>query len=169
MQRLIIALLMIMASPAMAGTPKAGDIAPPFTLTLVDGSKVTLDDLRGKVVVLNFWATWCGPCKAELPLIDSYYAITQKNGLRVFAITTEDSLPLFKLKKLFEIMHIPSVRRISGSYAYIGGLPTNYVIDRSGYVRYAQAGAFDLDTLNKILIPLLQEPPPAETGATAAR
>ena len=143
-----------------AKAPKVGDVAPDFQMTLIDGTKVSLSDLRGKVVVLNFWATWCVPCRAELPTLDSYYEIQQKAGLRVFAVTTEDSLPLFQLKKLFAVMHIPAVRKLKGPYEIMKGVPTNYIIDRSGHVRYAKAAAFDLDALNRILVPLLKEPAP---------
>lgn len=137
-----------------------GSAAPDFELTLVDGQKVTLDQLRGQVVVLNFWATWCVPCRTELPTLDAYYSATQKHGLRVFAITTEDSVPLAKLKTLFAALHMPSVRRIKGPYGPLTGVPTNFIIDRSGTIRYAKAGAFDLDALNRLLVPLLNEPAP---------
>ena len=85
----------------------------------------------------------------------------QKAGLRVFAVTTEDSLPLHQLKKLFGTMHIPAVRRIKGPYSDNPAVPTNYVIDRTGRIRYAKSGAFDLDALNATLVPLLREPAPA--------
>ncbi|OYY67363.1 TlpA disulfide reductase family protein [Sphingomonas sp. 28-63-12] len=160
---LIMRAALIALAPLMlmgARKPVIGELAPNFELTLVDGSKVTLEALRGQVVVLNFWATWCGPCKKELPLLDKYYGIQKKAGLRVFAITTEDSLPLGMLKKLFAAMEIPSVRHVKGPYNDITALPTNYVIDRQGRIRYAEAGAFDLDTLNAVLVPLLQEAAP---------
>jgi peroxiredoxin len=148
-----------------AKEPKVGDVAPNFELTMIDGSKVTLDQLRGQVVVLNFWATWCVPCREELPLLDRYYDIQQKAGLKVFAIATEDSVPLSQLKKLFAVMRIPSAKRIKGGYPILKGVPTNYIIDRSGHIRYARAGAFDLDALNRLLVPLLKEPVPAPAVA----
>jgi cytochrome c biogenesis protein CcmG/thiol:disulfide interchange protein DsbE len=144
-----------------SGPPKVGDVAPPFELTLIDGTKVSLEALRGQVVVLNFWATWCGPCKRELPTLDRYYDIQKEHGLKVFAIATEDSLPLFQLKKLFAAMHMSSVRKIKGNYPILEGVPTNYIIDRSGHIRYAKASAFDLNTLNEELVPLLREPAPS--------
>jgi peroxiredoxin len=149
------------ASPP-AASPLIGQPAPEFELTLVDGSKVRLSELRGQVVVLNFWATWCVPCRAELPLLDGYYRATSKHGLRVFAVTTENSLPLFRLKPLFATLSITPVRQIKGKYDLIGNaVPTNYIIDRRGVVRYAKAAALDLDDLNANLVPLLREAPPS--------
>lgn len=156
--------LVLAAGAADAKALKVGDVAPDFRLKLVDGSTVSLAELRGQVVVLNFWATWCVPCRKELPLLDSYYRIQRPHGLRVYAVTTEDSVPLYKLKPLFGAMTIQPVRGVKGPYQVLTGVPTNYVIDRSGHVRYAQAGAFDLEALNKLLVPLLQEPAPPPVG-----
>ena len=146
-------------SPATAAI-KVGERAPDFEMTLIDGSKIRSADLRGQVVILNFWATWCGPCKTELPLLDTYYRLRKDNGLRIFAVATEDSLPVSRLKPLFAAMAIPSARRIKGAFSVMGALPTNYIIDRAGIVRYAKTGAFSLDDLNGLLIPLLKEPAP---------
>lgn len=151
-----------------AKQPKVGEPAPDVQLFMVDGSKVRLSELRGQVVVLNFWATWCVPCKTELPLLDTYYRLQKKHGLRVFAVTTEDSLSNRQLKPLFAAMTIEPVRRMSGPYDILGAVPTNFVIDRAGKVRYARAGAFDLDELNGLLIPLLKEPAPEPAAATAS-
>jgi peroxiredoxin len=150
----------LMAASAVPAAVKVGERAPDFELTLIDGSKVRGNDLRGQVVVLNFWATWCAPCKTELPLLDTYYRLRKDKGLRVFAIATEDSLPVYKLKPLFAAIAIPSARRIKGPFAAMGALPTNYIIDRAGVVRYAKPGAFDLDDLNGLLVPLLRDPAP---------
>jgi peroxiredoxin len=151
-----------LVSPGRAlATPKVGAPAPGFELHTFEGKKVTLKDLRGQVVVLNFWATWCAPCKVELPLLDAYYNIQRKFGLQVFAIATEDSVSPDRLRPLEKALSITLVRRLYGPYDIIGNaVPTNYVIDRQGVVRYAKAGAFTLDVLNSLFIPLLQEPGP---------
>ncbi len=149
--------LAIAASSVSAKPPLINAPAPPFEVTTLDGQKITLAELKGNVVVLNFWATWCAPCKRELPLLDAYYRAQQKAGLRVLAVTTEDSLPLRQLKPLAAVLTIPMVRRFKGKYDVLGGVPTNYVIDRGGNLRYAKASAFDLDDLNRILVPLLNE------------
>jgi peroxiredoxin len=161
---------LLLAMPAAARPPKAGEMAPPFTLTLDDGSTVTLDDLRGNVIVLNFWATWCVPCLAELPLLDAVYANNSRFGLSIYPISSADSASLSKQKKALVNMRLPWVKKISGRYSVMGGLPTNYVIDRSGRIRVARAGAFSLDDLNELIVPLLNEPrPPAPAAVTPAQ
>jgi thiol-disulfide isomerase/thioredoxin len=153
--------LLAAATPVMAATrPVVGAPAPPFELTLVDGGKVKLEALRGQVVLLNFWATWCVPCRTELPTLDAYHAIQQPHGLRTFAIKTEGSVPVGQLKKLFAAMSIPSARRIRGPYGPLTGVPTTFIIDRAGVLRYARAGALDLDALNRLIVPLLNEKAP---------
>lgn len=160
------AALLIATSAAAAPKMKVGQPSPDFELTLMDGSKIKLSQMRGDVVLVNFWATWCVPCRKELPLLDGYYRKMGKYGLRVFAVTTEDSVPARKLKPLFAVMAIPAAKRVKGgSLGDIEAVPTNYVIDRAGIVRHTKAGAFELEDLNRILIPLLKEDPPEDVAA----
>ena len=93
-----------------------------------------------------------------MPLLDAYYRGQKDHGLRVFAITTEGSVPNYALKNLFAAMAITPIKGIKGPYADLHAVPTNYVIDRKGVVRYAKAAAFDLDDLNREIVPLLKEP-----------
>jgi len=155
----------LIASSVSAASLKIGEPAPNFDLVLVNGKHVHLSDLRGEVVVLNYWATWCAPCRTELPLLDSYYRLASNRGwpLKIYAVATEDSVPDYELKPLFKELAIQPTKRIrGGAFADVEGLPTNYVIDRAGVLRYAKAGAFDVDDLNRVLVPLMQEPAPAQ-------
>jgi thiol-disulfide isomerase/thioredoxin len=157
-------LLAILATPLAAASLKVGRPVPNAELVLSDGKRVHLSDLRGQVVVLNYWATWCGPCRTELPLLNSYYQAAEKRGwpLRIFAVATEDSVPKYRLQALFSVLSISPTDRIHGGpFADVDELPTNYVIDKAGILRYARSGAFDLDGLNSVLVPLLNERLPA--------
>jgi cytochrome c biogenesis protein CcmG, thiol:disulfide interchange protein DsbE len=146
-------------STALASDVIVGSPAPDFHATTFDGRKISLADYHGQVLVINFWATWCGPCRRELPLLDGYYRVQKHAGLEVIAVATEDSVSPSQLKPLAAAAAIPFIRRLSGPYKILNGVPTNIVIDRNGIVRYAQARAFSLDDLNSILVPLLREPP----------
>ncbi len=162
------ALFLFCAGAAHAEAPKVGENAPDFKATTFDGREVALADFKGQVLIVNFWATWCGPCKKELPLLDAYYRLQQEHDLRIIAITTEDSLPPRELKPLANAVSFPMLRQYKGRYQVLGGVPTNYIVDRNGIVRYAHSGAFDLNALNKLLIPLLSEPAPQQFQTAAA-
>ncbi len=155
----ICALGLSLAGAAHA-TPKVGQPAPDFTVTTYGGQTVKLADLKGDVIVLNFWATWCAPCRRELPLLEAAFEAYNKYGFQVLAVATEDSVPPDKLRAVAAKLRIPFVRRMKGPYHDVGALPTNYIIDRSGNLVYAQAGGFDIDSLNAVVIPLLKEPIP---------
>jgi cytochrome c biogenesis protein CcmG, thiol:disulfide interchange protein DsbE len=152
----------VLAGAAVAA-PKVGQPAPDFMVSTFGGHTVKLADLKGDVIILNFWATWCAPCRAELPLLEAYFRIYSQYGFQVLAVATEDSVPEAKLRPLAKALTIPLVRRLTGPYRDVGAVPTNYVIDRSGKIVYAKAGAFDKDALDVLIIPLLNEPMPGET------
>jgi cytochrome c biogenesis protein CcmG, thiol:disulfide interchange protein DsbE len=143
---------------------KIGRPAPPFTVTTFDKQRFSLTDLAGKVVVLNFWATWCAPCRVELPMLDTYLRQHASDDLKLFAVTTEGSMPNSKLKPLADVLSFPLATSISGhGYGPLDGVPTNYVIDRGGIVRYAQAGAFTEVAFDAVVKPLLAAPAPTRT------
>ncbi len=140
--------------------PKVGAAAPEFTLTTLSKRKVRLSDLRGKVVIINYWATWCAPCKAEMPMMHEYFRANQARGLEMFGVTTEDSVRPFQLKKLSAALSYPLAAKISGGYGAIGNaVPSTYIIDRKGVVRVARAGVFTGATFKAAVDPLLEEAP----------
>ncbi len=152
------AVIVFGAAPGKKPTP--GYPAPAFTLTTFDKRKVTLAELKGKVVVINYWATWCAPCKAEMPMMHSYFKANQARGLEMFGVTTEDSVPKYQLKKLSDVLSYPLSNRMSAGYGAIdNAVPSTYIIDRHGMVRQANKGAFTEREFKAALDPLLAEAP----------
>jgi peroxiredoxin len=153
------AALAVPAAALASKAAKVGEAAPAFSLVTYDKRKVNLADLRGKVVVINHWATWCGPCKAEMPMMSAFHQRYKDRGFEIFGVTTEDSVPEYMLKKLSGVLSYPLVHRFSGGgYPVLDGVPTSYVIDRRGVVRYAKATAFTADEFTRLIVPLLNEP-----------
>jgi cytochrome c biogenesis protein CcmG/thiol:disulfide interchange protein DsbE len=148
----------------LAGRAEAATVgkpAPRFVVTTLNGKTVTLDDVRGKVVVLNYWATWCTPCRAEMVVMDRYLRNHPGSDLLIYAISTEDSLPPERLKPLASALTFPLAEKLmGGGYPVLDGVPTSYVIDRGGIIRHARAGAFTERTFNAEITPLLDAPPP---------
>lgn len=145
-------------------TPLVDAPAPDFQVTTFDGRKLSLADFKGQVVVLNFWATWCGPCKRELPLLEDYHRRQHSAGLVILAVATEDSLTPFQLRPLAKILTLQMVKRFKGNYGQIKYLPTNFVIDRKGILRYAESGGFTPEGLDQVIGPLIAETPDSSTA-----
>ncbi len=117
--------------------------APDFTLKSKDGSNLRLQDFRGEVVMLNFWASWCGPCRQEFPLMDEIYKKYQKMGFTILAVNVdEDSRDangfLDAVPVSFPILYDPE-SKISELYQ-VDAMPTTIMIDRNGNKRYLHRG-----------------------------
>ncbi|WP_374963783.1 redoxin domain-containing protein [Lysinibacillus sp. RS5] len=139
---------------------KNGDIPPDFTLTSLDGDEVTLSDLRGKKVVLNFWATWCPPCKAEMPHMQKYYEqYAKEDNVEIIAVNlTKDEHDFTVDEKIDTVMTfrdsfeltfpilLDQEREVSPQYNVMT-IPTTYFIDSKGYIQRAISGPMDTDML----------------------
>ncbi len=158
---LVVAALCLAPGAALAA--KVGKPAPNFEIRTFDGYAIPLESLRGKVVILNYWATWCAPCRIELPQMDTYVRRHRTAPLVIYAVTIDNTTPWSRLKPLADTLVFPLVERLKGrGYGTIrGAVPTNYVIDRFGVVRYAESGAFTLESLEEIVTPMLTETSPA--------
>ncbi len=127
-----------------------------------DGRRIATRDLLGRVVILTFWATWCDPCRTELPILSAYAAHHAQQGLTVlgFCLDGADDLP--KVRKVAATLSFPVGLLGSpwaGGYGRIWRIPVSFVIDRSGILRYDgwQAGhpAWSAGSLDRIVGPLL--------------
>jgi peroxiredoxin len=117
------------------GSPKP---APEFSLSDINGKKVSLSDFKGKVILLNFWATWCGPCTGEMPSLNRLYASFKNDGFMVLAVSIDPSdkpVRSFVSSKgiTFPVLMDPEKEAYFDLYA-VFALPTSFLIDRKGMI-----------------------------------
>ncbi|HLF79958.1 MAG TPA: TlpA disulfide reductase family protein [Dehalococcoidia bacterium] len=152
--------------------------APDFTLRDTDGNLVTLSSLRGRTVLLNFWATWCAPCRREMPDINDQFLKRQSDDLTVLAINLQEALePIRAFVKKYEL-EFPVVLDSEGGVgkAYrLSGLPESWIVDSEGILRERRIGAFTSKNLDEALqrvmstmpsgrSPILAPPPTANSN-----
>ncbi len=135
---------------AEPGPVKVGDVAPNFQLRDLNGNVVSLSHLRGKVVLLNFWATWCGPCRVEMPAMEQLYRTLPRGEFEILAVSTDPQGAVvtrpFQLEMgfTFPILH-DSEFRVGLTYG-ARTLPMTFMVDRQGVIRQKIFGARDWDS-----------------------
>lgn len=137
------ALLAGMATAA-AATPLAPSApAPDFTLRTLDGQKLRLGEQRGRVVMVNFWATWCGPCRQEMPHLNKLYEKYRSSGFVLLGVNVDDDTRqaagvASRLGVTFPVLP-DADKRVSRQYD-LSAMPSTVLIDRDGRVRYLHRG-----------------------------
>jgi len=134
--------------------------APQLALTDVQGNPVSLDDYRGQVILVNNWATWCPPCKIEMPELQAYYTAHAADGFVVIAIESgepADQVASFvkDYGMTFPVWLDPHGAALE--FFQNWNLPSSYVIDMQGIVRYSWTGGINQPTLEQYVTPLLEE------------
>ncbi len=144
------------SQPTQPSAPAAvvGAPAPDFELTDLDGNAVRLSDYRGKAVLVNFWATWCGPCKAEMPLLQDRYTTLRDSGLVILAVNIGEDEALIRpyvedLGLDFAIVLDPELA-VNDEYRVLG-YPTTITVDREGNVVDVHVGAWLDEQLDAVL------------------
>ncbi len=135
--------------------------APELKLTDVEGVSASLSDYRGQVVLVNLWATWCPPCKKEMPTLQAFYTAHQADGFTVIAVNdgdpTEDVTKFVQDYQLtFPVWLDPKYTATEVAFKNMS-LPSSYVIDREGVIRLQWVGEITNDMLEKYVTPMITE------------
>ncbi|MFQ5594858.1 MAG: TlpA family protein disulfide reductase [Anaerolineae bacterium] len=141
------------APASLRGNP-LGQQAPDFALLDVEGKELSLSDVRGRPILINFWATWCGPCRTEMPVIEEAYQQHKGDGLVVLAIDVQESPELAKtfagwLGVTFTLLDDGS-GEVASRYR-VTAFPTSFFVDRDGVIRAWQVGAMSRSALDRHL------------------
>src|SRR5271168_582135 len=132
---------------AVGGATAAGNDAsgpaPAFTLTTLNGESATLSQYKGQVVMLNFWATWCGPCQQEMPLLDAMYKKYKPAGFTLIGVNVDKDAPpvkqLLERKPVSYPVLLDPANQVSKAY-HVDEMPSSVIIDRKGQIRFVHRG-----------------------------
>ena len=135
--------LTAVAATGLASSGLTGQAAPDFALKSSTGENLRLSEYRGDVVMINFWATWCGPCRQEMPLLDELYTRYQRVGFNLLGVNIDDDsgkamAMIEELGVNFPVL-FDSRKEVSKMYQ-VGAMPVTVIVDRAGQVRYVHQG-----------------------------
>lgn len=170
----IVAIGFIGASDARADA-EVGQTAPALTVEELNGQPFDLAGERGKVTIVNFWATWCEPCRKEIPALEAIYRRYHDQGLEVIGMSADRPHDRASVKEMAQSMGYPAAMLEDAQDNGFGSpteLPVTFVIDRNGVVRgrfTPDQGALTEESLGNALVPLLQEKATAITSAREGR
>jgi peroxiredoxin len=134
--------------------------APEFTLPLLDGGRLRLSSYRGKVVLLDFWATWCVPCREETPHFVELQRKYGDRGLQIIGVSMDDSPdPVRPFVQQFHVNYpvVMGTADVGSAYGGVLGLPIAFLIDRQGRIQAKRMGATDASVFEKDIASLLLE------------
>jgi len=158
------AALLLLGWCSLAFAATEGQPAPAIQAKLIDGTTFNLADNRGKVVIVNMWATWCAPCREEMPALDAYYRKHRDQGLVLIGLSMDGPKDEAKVRAVTQSFSFPvglEPDTYLKGYGRIWRLPLTFVIDRQGILRkdqwYGDPG-LDAELLERTVTPLLQTP-----------
>jgi thiol-disulfide isomerase/thioredoxin len=131
-----------------------------FTIKDLQGADVALDTYRGKVILLDFWATWCGPCKIEIPGFIELYSRYRSEGLQVLGFAVDDPVPAIEayasqMKMNYPILVGQGRDDVLEAFGPMPGLPTTFIIDRNGIICTSHTGFTEKETFEETIAALL--------------
>jgi cytochrome c biogenesis protein CcmG, thiol:disulfide interchange protein DsbE len=154
-----VALSLIACHSSGGGRPGAvHSAAPEFSLPDLDGKTLDLSSYRGKVVLLNFWATWCTPCRAEIPSFVDFQNTYGPKGLQIIGISMDDSAPpVHQFYQQFKMNYPVAIgtEKLAQSYGGVLGLPVTFLIGRDGTIAAKYVGAVQIPAAEQKITTLL--------------
>jgi peroxiredoxin len=148
------------ADGVMAPAPLADHSAPDFTLSNLDGTKVALSDLKGQVVLINVWATWCPPCRVEMPTIQAAYEQYHNQGFTVVAVNLKEDPSAVEAFMREHQLTFPALLdadgQVSRTYQAVS-LPSSFFVDRRGVIRAVYHGPMPRSIIAGTVEQLLRE------------
>jgi len=163
---LMLGFLLALGGGAAANDLVVGRTAPPLVLRSLSGEEIASDSLKGKIVILTFWATWCVPCRVELPLLSDYAERHEGQGLAVLAFSLDGPNRLDEVRRVAATLHFPVGllgSAYAGGYGRMWRLPVSFVIDREGVLRHdgwitQTEEGWTAEELDRVVTPLLVSP-----------
>lgn len=156
--KLVAPLAALAAAAVLAGcsTPASpAPDAPQFSFTSLDGKTVAMKDLANKVVIVDFWATWCGPCREEIPHLNELYAELKGQGLEIVGISMDttgtDDVKDFAREFRIQYPIVMGDEKVAESFGGIMGLPTTFIIDRKGKIAKKYVGLPPAESMARVV------------------
>ncbi|MGH2568683.1 MAG: TlpA disulfide reductase family protein [Bacteroidota bacterium] len=157
---LLATLLIVVALSITGASAQTKQQAPNFSLKTSDGTTIELAKLKGKVVLVNFWATWCGPCRKEMPDFVEAYKQYKSKGLEIVGVSLDEDgwevVDPFLKKYGINFPVVIGDGKLAQAYGGIEFIPTSFLVDREGFVVDKHIGMLQKELLDKKLQPLLQ-------------
>lgn len=146
---------------AAVGWHSGGTAAPAVTLDMLDGNALPLHQLKGQVVLVNFWATWCPPCRAELPGLESVYEAKHADGFTIVGVSMDQvsraQVASFLQQHGIQYPIAMATPDVVAAFGGVNSFPTSFLLDAQGRVRYTVHGMFATPTLRAAVNRLLAE------------
>lgn len=139
----IILVIIMLTLPGLSVAGKTSGLAPNFTLKSASGKNMKLSEFRGQVVMINFWASWCAPCRQEMPLLEDMYKKYKGLGFTILGVNVEEDTS--KAKRLLKNIRVSfpilfdNKNKVSKLYK-VAAMPTTVIVDRDGNMRYLHKG-----------------------------
>jgi thiol-disulfide isomerase/thioredoxin len=158
--------LLFSTSAGFGAEPEPGKPVGEFRIATLEGARISPASQHGRVLVINLWATWCAPCRQEMPAIEAFYRKYRQRGVDVVAVSLDDRSDIAEVGKAMAAYTFPAALAVDSNLSAFGRVrhvPATFVIDRDGVLRrngWKDAGLVDLATLEHAVEPLLHPASP---------